>query len=176
MLERGACRNCSRNYVAVSKNEKLIYKRQDGKWCSTCSGCGIEQAYTRKDHAKQSSLQDWQCKKCVCEAKSFHANKSVGNARRLFNKFKIHAEGREIPFCITIDEMVSKFTGKCALSGWDISMTYTNTTASLDRIDSDKGYTIDNIQWVHKMVNMTKNKYDQAEFVRMCKAIAENNR
>jgi hypothetical protein len=51
-------------------------------------------------------------------------------------------------------------------------MTYADQTASLDRIDSSKGYEIDNIQWVHVMVNMCKNKYPQDKFVEMCKAIA----
>ena len=48
------------------------------------------------------------------------------------------------------------------------------TTASLDRIDSKKGYTIDNVQWVYKKINMMKQNYDQKEFVNLCCLIAEN--
>jgi len=45
-------------------------------------------------------------------------------------------------------------------------------TASLDRIDSSKGYIEGNVQWVHKMVNMSKQQYTQEEFINMCIAVA----
>jgi hypothetical protein len=74
---------------------------------------------------------------------------------------------------------------KCKLSGLNISFTNINTkvtrhrfdlvcTASLDRIDSKKGYTLDNVQLVHKDINMMKKEYDQKYFIEMCKLIANN--
>ena len=47
-----------------------------------------------------------------------------------------------------------------------------STTASLDRIDSSKGYVIGNVQWVHKDINIMKNKFDNQYFIDMCKKIA----
>src|SRR5437868_1347514 len=49
---------------------------------------------------------------------------------------------------------------KCALSGmklmfksrWDAN----DGTASLDRMDSNGDYTIDNVQWIHKDINLIK--------------------
>ena len=62
---------------------------------------------------------------------------------------------------------------KCALTGWDIDAMEVNVnTASLDRIDSSKGYIEGNVQWVHKMVNMSKQQYTQEEFIDMCTAVA----
>ena len=49
------------------------------------------------------------------------------------------------------------------------------TTASLDRIDSSKGYTTDNIQWVHKDINIMKNDYGNDYFIEICKKVAKNN-
>lgn len=49
-------------------------------------------------------------------------------------------------------------------------------TASLDRIDSSRGYEIDNIQWVHKDVNKMKMGLSQNEFIDICKIISKNNR
>lgn len=46
---------------------------------------------------------------------------------------------------------------------------------SVDRIDSNKGYTKDNIWIVHKDVNLIKQDYDIKYFISMCKAIANNN-
>lgn len=172
MLNRGSCRYCKRDYRVVS-GDVGIYKNQNGKWCSTCSGCGAEQAYTRKDHAKQSHLADWQCKKCVATAKRFSENMPVGDVCRLYNKFRKSANKRQIGWEISIKDFEACFTGECSLTGWKIDMAYANCTASLDRIDSSKPYTKDNIQWVHSMVNMCKNKYDQHLFVEMCKAVAK---
>jgi hypothetical protein len=131
----------------------------------------VEQAYTRKDHAKQSEVSDWQCKKCVAQRKGYHSNMPIGDVKRLYNKFRKAANTRKIAWNLTIKEFESGFTGKCSLTGWEISMSYSNQTASLDRIDSSKPYELGNIQWVHKMVNMSKNRYSQNEFIEMCKAV-----
>jgi hypothetical protein len=89
--------------------------------------------------------------------------------------------GRVIPFEITIEqvwELFQKQKGKCALSGVEIHFPEKSTryggdcTASLDRIDSSKGYTIDNVQWVHKIVNLMKMNLPQDEFIKWCKLIA----
>ena len=68
---------------------------------------------------------------------------------------------------------------KCALTGLDIEMKLKDETAydgyrqiaSLDRIDSKHGYCIGNVQWVHKDVNIMKNKFDQDYFLYICKLI-----
>lgn len=68
---------------------------------------------------------------------------------------------------------------QCALSG--LKLTFPKNakdkswTASLDRIDSSKGYVRNNIQWVHKDINMMKRTYNQKYFIEMCKLIAKNN-
>lgn len=71
---------------------------------------------------------------------------------------------------------------KCALTG--LPLTFANEygsnnsryrTASLDRIDSSKGYDKENVQWVHKRVNKMKWDLDQKEFIQLCKLISENN-
>ena len=72
---------------------------------------------------------------------------------------------------------------KCALTGLDIEMKVLDKTAydgyrriaSLDRIDSNYGYMKGNIQWVHKDVNLMKNKFDQMYFLEMCKLITTYN-
>ena len=49
-------------------------------------------------------------------------------------------------------------------------------TASLDRIDSKKGYENGNVQWVHKDINKIKWDYDQDYFIEMCKLVAETHK
>jgi hypothetical protein len=70
---------------------------------------------------------------------------------------------------------------KCALSGreigfktYGVSQKLSKNTASLDRIDSKKGYVKRNLQWLHKDINRLKNNYSQSEFIAMCKEVAKN--
>ena len=68
---------------------------------------------------------------------------------------------------------------KCALTGIELKFPTVNKdkdyTASLDRIDSSIGYTEENVQWVHKDINMMKRIYSQEYFIKMCKLVAINN-
>jgi hypothetical protein len=48
-------------------------------------------------------------------------------------------------------------------------------TASLDRIDSSKGYVKGNVQWVHKDVNMMKRNFSEKQFLQLCKEVTQNN-
>jgi hypothetical protein len=84
------------------------------------------------------------------------------------------AKRRGIPVLITPEDAYNKFISqnrKCAFT--DEILTFSNSlrderknqTASLDRIDSNKGYTLDNIQWVHKTINIMKNTLSVEEFV-----------
>lgn len=172
MLGRGSCRNCKKDYRAVI-GTCSVYKNDQGAWCSVCSGCGNEQAYTRKDHAKQSEIADWRCKKCVSRDKGYSENKPKGASARLYNKFRKSANSRGIFWGINLQQFTDAYSGRCALTGWPISMEHGTCTASLDRVDSTKGYLPDNIQWVHSMVNMCKNKYDQTKFIAMCNAVSD---
>jgi hypothetical protein len=66
---------------------------------------------------------------------------------------------------------------KCALSGLDIKIYYggidkQTNTASLDRIDNAKGYTEDNIQWVHKDINWLKQDFTQEYFIKLCHKVS----
>lgn len=90
------------------------------------------------------------------------------------------SKGRnKIELTVTIQEawdLFAKQNKKCALSGVDIRISSTNryNTASVDRIDSSKGYTLDNIQWVHKHINLMKNRFDQGYFLDLCSKIVDN--
>lgn len=103
-----------------------------------------------------------------------------------FNSIKSKLRHPELGFTITLKQIWDLFLKqerKCALSGLDIYFGKTNEdkfTASLDRKDSKKGYHIDNVQWVHKTVNIMKNVYSEDKFIEMCNFIVnplvkENN-
>ncbi len=103
----------------------------------------------------------------------------------IFNRIKRGAVKRKLKFDVTIEELWKLYLDQnryCSLSGLPISFgVYCRSdkgkpcTASLDRISSEIGYTLDNIQWVHKDINIMKNKSSQDEFIKMCGTIAKYN-
>ncbi len=106
----------------------------------------------------------------------------------LFNRIRAghkRKDGRILDFSITIEfiwELFLKQNKKCALSGIDLIMMNSNNlssglhSASLDRIDSSKGYTEDNVQWIHKRINMMKSNLPEQDFFEWCQMITEYNK
>jgi hypothetical protein len=100
---------------------------------------------------------------------------------RYFLSLKHGAKRRDILFDITLDELWDTFikqNAQCALSGLPIRFhnpgeKCTAQTASVDRIDSNFGYTIDNIRWVHKTINLMKMDLQNQQFIYLCKKVAE---
>lgn len=76
-------------------------------------------------------------------------------------------------------ELFLKQDRKCSLTGKLLKFgkrNFDETTASLDRIDNNKGYIEGNVQWVHKDVNRMKNVFDMDYFLETCRLITENNK
>lgn len=92
-----------------------------------------------------------------------------------WTRLKQNAKIRQISLSITKEQAWEKFQGqrsRCALTDLDITFGRgKETTASLDRIDSSKGYTIDNTQWVHKDINNMKMALAQDRFLDLCRLV-----
>lgn len=97
-----------------------------------------------------------------------------------FARIKHGAETRNLEFNITIEqiwELFLKQKRKCALSGVILDFkTKSGGTASLDRMDNSKGYIINNIQWIHKDINIMKMKLNNEEFIKFCHQISNYNK
>lgn len=90
---------------------------------------------------------------------------------------KNKAKARGLEFKITPEYVWNIFElqkGKCALSGVELDFgTHKEDygIASLDRIDSDKGYIKGNIQWVHRDVNFMKQSMSDNDLIDWCRKI-----
>jgi hypothetical protein len=98
-------------------------------------------------------------------------------------EMKRQALKRKKEFNVSIEylwDLYKKQDRKCALSGLPVIFGrngYRNeTTASLDRIDNDKGYIEGNVRWVLKDINMIRRDYNSEYFVKLCCAIASFSR
>jgi hypothetical protein len=121
--------------------------------------------------------------------KSAGKHRGVGLLTRTFyGYFRNVARRRNLAFDVSIDDLWGLAVVqdlRCALSGLPLTFPkvswlcggYDSSahSASLDRIDSTKQYTLGNVQWVHKIVNIMKNGLSQEEFVHLCHAIASRH-
>lgn len=125
-------------------------------------------------------------KKVVSHALTSLRTKSCGCARREYMKVALgkevgqltgakwsaivfNARARQHEVLITQSDAADLFEiqkGLCALSGIELILDAPRAqiTASLDRIDSSKGYVLGNIQWIHKDINKMKNDMDEKTF------------
>ena len=139
-----------------------------------CS-CGVEKVILGTHMLQGNTVH------CGCSKRKPRNWKGSGTvSATYFSSLKRGADGgkgrKPIPFNITIDYVAdlldNKQKGKCALTGIYISVK--DKTASLDRIDSSKGYERGNLQWLHKDVNMMKRHYSQDYFIYLCKAVSNS--
>lgn len=163
-------------YLVLSR----VASKQAGmtRWCCRCS-CGVVR------EVNSNALKSGRALSCGgCRFHSKH--KTVGDlSGGYWTNVEHHARLRGIPFNVSQQKAWEQFQqqqGRCALSGevivlaknWSTSKKHLQT-ASLDRIDSSEGYTEENVQWVHKEINLMKNTLNQQVFVRWCKRVAERN-
>jgi hypothetical protein len=149
----------------------------------------VQWVYKDINIMKQSFNQDYFLKLCELISKYKKPkpidfkNHNVSVLPRYWYSFLRNAKIRNIEVNLTINEASEKLIQqnfKCNLSGLDLYMSKNRdesdkclTTASLDRIDSNKNYSYDNIQWIHKDINFMKNKFNENHFIYLCKKITD---
>lgn len=122
---------------------------------------------------------------CGCLPKRLENGKYISG--REFHIIKSGARIRDLLFEITISDIEKKYLTqdkKCFYTR--ISLRFNKLSkrvsgkeiislgnASVDRIDSSKGYTKDNIQIVHKDINRMKLASSHEDFIRMCHKVAD---
>jgi hypothetical protein len=102
-------------------------------------------------------------------------------SRHVWNLIRDNALKRGLTFTMTIEEGWGLFLNqnrRCALTGVLLVFapsvrTYSIKTASLDRIDPAKGYSPDNVQWVHKEINLMRRDLSVKAFVDWCRQVVQ---
>jgi hypothetical protein len=76
-----------------------------------------------------------------------------------------------------IKDVYEKQEGRCAYTKLPLtSEPHQLNTISLDRIDSNKHYTVDNIQLVGIAINRMKLDHTEEQFIQLCRLVAENSK
>jgi hypothetical protein len=148
-------------------------------WLCRCD-CGIEIEVLGK------YLRNGDTRSCGCYSTgNAHNRDAAGDITLSFWTPRVkQVIRRGIPFEITRQQgwkLCLAKGGRCALTGVEIKFspnirdTRGAQTASLDRKDSRFGYTIGNIQWIRKKINIMKNMMNDTEFIRRCELIVQHH-
>lgn len=136
------------------------------------------------------------CEKCQCaRIKRFVKNETNGyyscatcleiNSKKYRKKkwekyLAQKANSRKRPGSVILTEqdiknLNIKQQNKCAISGVEFNIESKWDRPSLDRIDNQKGYTLDNIQLVTWIVNHTRGDLTIDEYINLCVSVGKNN-
>lgn len=183
----GCNRKCRPRGLDNKKTENLIGKRFG---MLTVIGIDAQQNRRVKWHCECDCgnfknipaiyLKSGESSSCGCKTKRSGKENPLWSGHeeisgRVWASVKHSAVKRKIIFDLSIKDAWNTFLKQerlCALTKIPLVM---GENASLDRIDSSKGYTIDNIQWLHKWVNIMKWDFTQKEFCDICKLVAKYN-
>ncbi len=165
-----------------------------------CSHCGEVKAlsdfYTSGKRANgETQYASW-CKACIKIKQASYHKRTWGKERLHYVAFKRtktarhylaylrskaiqRKRGDEVISLDALELLWSAQGGKCALTGWPMTMELANgivqTNCSIDRIDSSRGYVVGNVQLVCRAVNIAKSALPVSDFLNLCKAVVAQN-
>jgi hypothetical protein len=176
------CKQC----IKERDSKKNIARITEGN--KICSMCGIEQNVNEFNSCKIASdgLAS-NCKKCSRIKTKKWVESDIKNFIKkayLSCKHNCSKRSKDLEFNITEQDIIDlyyKQEGKCALSGEKLTSIVLEDNGindfnlSIDRKDSSKGYTKDNIQLVGAIINIMKNDLDEKDFLLFVSTIAINS-
>lgn len=174
------CLKCNNTF---SKKAVVIKKANAYSCCRKCS--------LKKENfspTKRESLKSNRGRRATTN-KNYKGTENISGHQ--LGHIKHHALKRKLEFsndvdCEYLQHLLESQSFKCALTGLPIEHdpvrtdyhrkkgnTDKHNTASLDRIDSTKGYIKGNLQWVHKDVQRMKWDLSLDRFIELAKLIAK---
>lgn len=157
-----------------------VFKNTEGRWVRFCPKCKTEVTHLRRNYCIGAHNIEQPCKKC--SNTSNNPSGMIGAVRlSWYEAFFKSAISRGYSWELTAEDINALYEeqeGLCALSGLSIGWSKVgwDHTASIDRIDNELGYSIDNIQLVHKKINMMRGSLTVDEFRELCAFVANKEK
>lgn len=177
----------------MAKTAAWTNKEKTFKICTKCDkDLNISFYYTTGFKVSGERKYNSWCKSCIAQKQSSYHQKTWGDEKLKFTSFKrtksiksylqylrskaIQRSGlKDIISLECLENLWNKQNGKCALTGWDLTMDLgngvVNTNCSLDRIDSSLGYVDGNVQLVCRIANISKSNMSMLDFLELCKSV-----
>lgn len=153
-----ACIKCG---VTLTKDNTKPYHIKN--YIHKCSECLREEKRVQASHIPKSKRAE--------SSQNHHAkvrgtNPVLYTCRQMAGSAKKRAAAYSFEFDITADFLASRAPVTCPVLG--VVLKYgggpkSRYSASLDRIDSNRGYTTDNVWIISNLANMMKNQADRTE-------------
>lgn len=170
-------------------------RKTDRVICEHC-GCEFEKTVSEIKRSNENGRKHFCSRTCVGKHSGkwynpkgnyYNVSKHCGNVRDKYTKFRYHFRNikkRDRDVDINMDDMleiwesqngICPFTGiKLILNSYNKIVDSVLFAASLDRINSSKGYVKGNIRWVSRGINLMKSNKSDEEVWEMCRMIYEN--
>jgi hypothetical protein len=167
------------------------------KFCTKCKKAMLLKEFYGSGRTTSGNVKyaSW-CKKCVSVKQSKYYLRTYGpeqlsrtnfrrtkTVRAYLSYLRGHAMQRKGKEVISLDALELLWviqSGRCALTGWFLTTELGNgvvpTNCSIDRIDSLRGYEVDNVQLVSRAANIAKSNLRTGDFVALCRAVVETHR
>lgn len=171
--------------VETATIDNLVYRK--------CRECRLLKELNELNFIKRSTENGWRGRCRVCYNKQTRVKQETNNTEKarskrynernklkdpigmLFRTTKSNAKKYSREFSISkedIENMLNKQRGRCYYTNRPLTLFLgTDTSLSLDRKDSNLGYTKDNVVLTQYRVNVMKNNASIADLINFCKDI-----
>ena len=171
-METKICRVCGEVKLLSEFVKNKLSKGGYTHRCKNCEKLWRQQYY--KNNVEHITLRNKQYR----EVNGHWCNKSIENRLRYMIQLgKDRAVKKNIEWNLSLEFLLNLWNSqdsKCAYSGVPLTFETNHPhTVSLDRIDSSKGYTEDNVQFVCTIVNYIKQRFSEADFFDYCRLVAQ---
>lgn len=147
----------------------------------TCFSCKTSKPHSLffKHNQTADGYHSW-CKSCCTEGNKrsrAKINSTIeGRARVFLQNAKKAAAKRQQAFALTVDDVVACWEeqdGVCVYSGRQMTLSAGQlTTVSIERINSNEGYTPENTVLVCQAINRMKSDFEFDDFYNLCRDVA----
>ena len=161
------CKNCNKKFERPIKEVERSKKLGRVNYCSRkCAGIGNKEVGKKNLGNELGNIERIKkyCKNRINEYTPFKQH--LRSAKSRFKEVDI-----DLPH---LKEVWEKQEGVCPFTGWQLSLKRTNSPsqASLDRIDSNKGYVKGNVRFIALIANYCKNNFTDEEVINFCKFVS----
>lgn len=197
------CRVClkekSRDEMRKTSRGRTIRHCRGCRGLFRCNKCGeVKEAKHFKTHSgnRQFFFDDGDEQRIavcyVCDSRQYAGSRSkylrsLRSSKTILNivrcsiqNWKLKCKRRGWDFDVSLDYLVSLWNeqdGRCFYTGEELSLNRGKSqwnSASLDRMDSSRGYVKGNVVWTSRLVNSSKGQRNVDEFVGFCRKVVSH--